>query len=168
MIPLEEAKAEVYAACRPNEPAPTKLEHALGLLLAEPVTATENVPPFANTAMDGYAVHALDLTDASEASPVKLRVIGTLAAGQAPTKEVNRGEALRIMTGAPFPVGADAIAIVETTRSEGDFVEVTSPAVAGVHVRHPAGRRPSRGPVERRVPDGQCPPEAEGRRALDR
>lgn len=137
MIPLEEARAEVYAACPPRPPAATELAEALGLVLAEPVTATENVPPFANTAMDGYAVHSADLTGASPTRPVRLKVIGTLAAGQAPTTAVARGEALRIMTGAPFPSGADAIAIVESTRSEGDVVDVMAPAETGVHVRQP-------------------------------
>jgi molybdopterin molybdotransferase len=137
LIPLEEARAEVYAACHAQPAVSTKLEEALGLLLAEAVTAAEDVPPFANTAMDGYAVHSDDVAGAGPASPVKLKVIGTLAAGRAPTMEVGRGEALRIMTGAPFPRGADAIAIVESTRSEGDLVEVMAPAAPGVHVRHP-------------------------------
>ncbi len=89
-------------------------------MLAEPVTAAEDVPPFANTAMDGYAVRAADVAGANAARPARLTVIGTLAAGQAPLTPVGPGEALRIMTGAPFPEGADAVAIVEKTRSEAD------------------------------------------------
>ncbi len=135
MIPLEEAQAEVLAACHPGPPAATDVRHALGLVLAESVRAAESVPPFRNTAMDGFAVHAADTTGATAERPVRLKVIGTLAAGRAPERTVGRTEALRIMTGALFPEGADAVAIVENTRSEGDIVEVSAPAAAGVHIR---------------------------------
>jgi molybdopterin molybdotransferase len=135
LIPLEEAQAEVLAACRPGPAAAIPVAEALGLVLAETVVAPEPVPPFANTAMDGFAVRAADTATASETAPARLRVIGTLAAGHAAANAVGPGEALRIMTGAPFPEGADAIAIVETTRAAGEDVEVLSPAIAGMHVR---------------------------------
>jgi len=135
VIPLAEAQAEVIAACQPKAPELIEVADAQGLVLAEPVTAAEDVPPFANTAMDGYAVRAADVAGASAERPAELTVIGTLAAGQAPRTPVGPGEALRIMTGAPFPEGADAIAIVENTRSEGDSVWVSAPAAAGEHVR---------------------------------
>jgi molybdopterin molybdotransferase len=138
MIPLEEARAEVLAACPPRQPVSMSAADSLGLVLAEAVHATEPVPPFANTAMDGYAVRAEDVAVASEEAPARLRVIGTVAAGHAPNVPVGPGEALRIMTGAPFPAGADAVAIVETTSTDGADVLVTAPALAGVHVR-PAG-----------------------------
>ncbi len=135
MIPLAEAQAEVIAACQPKPPRPVDVGDALGLVLAEGVTAATDVPPFANTAMDGYAVRAADVEAASTGRPTRLTVIGTLAAGRAPDTPVGPGEALRIMTGAPFPEGADAVAIVENTRSEGDAVWVSAPAPAGEHVR---------------------------------
>ncbi len=135
MIPLGEAQAEVIAACAAAPAEIVDVGDALGLVLAERVTAVEDVPPFANTAMDGYAVRAADIAEASATRPAQLTVIGTLAAGQAPHASVGPGEALRIMTGAPFPGGADAIAIVETTRSEGDRVWISAPAAAGEHVR---------------------------------
>jgi molybdopterin molybdotransferase len=138
MIPLEDARAEVLSACPPRQPASMNAADALGLVLAEPVYAAEAVPPFANTAMDGYAVRAEDVAAATEEAPARLRVIGTLAAGHAPIVPVGPGEALRIMTGAPFPAGADAVAIVETTRTEGSDVLISASAKAGVHVR-PAG-----------------------------
>ena len=72
------------------------------------MTAPEAVPPFPNTAMDGYAVQATDTSGASEEHPVRLQVVGELAAGHAPTVAVGPGEAIRIMTGAPMPDGADA------------------------------------------------------------
>jgi molybdenum cofactor synthesis domain-containing protein len=135
MIPLHEAQAEVLSACPPKPPRVVEVDTALGLILAEAVTAAEDVPPFANTAMDGYAVRAADVADASGDRPARLKVIGTLPAGQAPRIPVGPGEALRIMTGAPFPDGADAVAIVENTRAEGDQVWVSASAVTGEHVR---------------------------------
>jgi molybdenum cofactor synthesis domain-containing protein len=137
VIPLADAQAEVIDACPPKPARLVEVGDAVGLVLAEPVTAADDVPPFANTAMDGYAVRAADVAAATGEHPAQLTVIGTLAAGQAPLVPVGSGEALRIMTGAPFPEGADAVAIVETTRSEGDQVWVSAPAAAGVHVRRP-------------------------------
>ncbi|MDE3205183.1 MAG: molybdopterin molybdotransferase MoeA [Acidobacteriota bacterium] len=135
MIPLEEAQAEVLAACRRAEPVSLPVGEVLGLTLAGRVDAAEAVPPFRNTAMDGFAVHGADLADASPEHPVRLKVIGTLGAGRAPSRAVGRGEALRIMTGAVFPDGADAVAVVESTRSDGDFVEIVAPAHVGAHIR---------------------------------
>jgi molybdenum cofactor synthesis domain-containing protein len=135
VIPLQDAQEEVIAACQPKRPRLVELDAALGLVLAEPVAAAEDVPPFDNTAMDGYAVRAADTAGADADRPVRLTVIGTLAAGQAPRTAVGPGTALRIMTGAPFPPGADAVAIVENTRSEGDHVWISAPAAAGEHVR---------------------------------
>ena len=135
MIRLEDAQAEVIAACPPKAPGLVPVSEALGLVLAEAVRAAEAVPPFRNTAMDGYAVHAADVAGADEEHPVRLKVVGTQAAGQPPAPPVGRGEALRIMTGALFPDGADAVAIVETTRSEGDTVEVMAPTRPGAHIR---------------------------------
>ena len=138
MIPLDEARARVFAGCSPRPPAAVPLREALGLVLAEDVTATEAVPPFASSAMDGYAVHASDVAPAGDDHPVRLRVVATLAAGAAPTVRVGAGQAVRIMTGAPFPPGADSVAIVETTRSSGDEVEILAPVEPGAHIR-PAG-----------------------------
>ena len=135
MTPLEQAQAEVLDACRPRPATTADVADALGLVLAEAVHAAESVPPFRNTAMDGYAVHAADVAGASPARPVRLKVVGTRAAGRAGAQAVGRGEALRIMTGALFPEGADAVVIVENTRSDGDEVEVLAPASAGVHIR---------------------------------
>ena len=139
MIPLHEAQAEVLEACTALPARPTDVADALGLVLAEPVFAPEPVPPFPNTAMDGYAVHAADVAGASRESPARLRVIGTLAAGGAPAGRVGVGEALRIMTGAPFPEGADGVAIVETTAVDGGDVLVMAPVVAGDYVRAAGG-----------------------------
>jgi molybdenum cofactor synthesis domain-containing protein len=112
------------------------LAEALGLTTSVPLRAEEEVPPFANTAMDGYAVRAADTV----AAPVELEVIGTLAAGGRPEVTVGPGQALRIMTGAPVPPGADAIVMVERTEAldGGARVRIEQAAEVGDHVR-PAG-----------------------------
>ena len=136
MISYEEARSVILAACPPLEPRAVPLAEALGCVASVDVDADEAVPPFANTAMDGYAVRAADTAGA----PVQLKVVGTLAAGAAPDRDVGAGEAIRIMTGAPVPPGADAIVMVEYTHSDdgGTTVVVEREARAGDHVR-PAG-----------------------------
>jgi molybdopterin molybdotransferase len=140
MIPLEEAQNHILATV-PRLPATTvALADALGLVTVEDLAATEPIPPFANTGVDGYAVRAGDTAGATPDSPVRLRVVDELPAGKAPTVPVGPGEAIRIMTGAPIPEGADAIVMVEDTAAEeGGVVAVISKAAQpGDHVR-PAG-----------------------------
>jgi molybdenum cofactor synthesis domain-containing protein len=138
MIPLAEAQEFVLASCPPLPVVTRRLDEALGAALAADMVAGEAVPPFANTAMDGYAVRADDTCGASADNPVVLTVTGTLAAGAAPTRPVGPGEAIRIMTGAPIPNGADAIVMVEVTQAVGDQVRILASAATGDHVR-PAG-----------------------------
>jgi molybdenum cofactor synthesis domain-containing protein len=103
----------------------------------EPVVATEAVPPFDNSAMDGFAVRAADVVGASDAAPVQLRVVETLLAGRATKTTVGVGEAIRIMTGAPMPAGADAVVMVERTGpgADTDHVRVDEAVAVGTHVR---------------------------------
>jgi molybdenum cofactor synthesis domain-containing protein len=132
VIALEDARARVLAACVPLPARSVALADALGRVLAEPVVSGVDVPPWANTAMDGFAVRAADTADA----PVGLVVVGTLAAGADPAGlMVGPGQAVRIMTGAPLPAGADAIVMVERTSTEGDVVKVQVAATIGDHVR---------------------------------
>jgi molybdenum cofactor synthesis domain-containing protein len=140
MIPLEEARARVLAGCAPLPVRELPLDDCVGCVTSEAVIAAENVPPFPNSAMDGYAVRASDTAGAGPDRPVRLSVTGVLAAGSAPDIDVRSGQAVRIMTGAPFPPGADAVAIVEVTSpaNDGSVVLVHQPAVAGDHIR-PAG-----------------------------
>ncbi len=141
MISLEEARARLLADCPPAPAEQVALADALGLVLAEDVAAPEAVPPFASSAMDGFAVRAADVAAAGDRAPARLRVTGTLAAGAAPEVPVGPGEAVRIMTGAPLPPGADAVAIVELSRPAPDdpgTVEILAPAGLGDHIR-PAG-----------------------------
>jgi molybdenum cofactor synthesis domain-containing protein len=140
VIPLEDVQAEVLRSVALLAPKAVPLGDALGLVLAEPVIATEPVPPFANTAMDGYAVRAADTDGASVDAPARLRVVADLPAGHAPTTPVGAGEAIRIMTGAPIPDGADAIVMVERTMREGTGgVLVQHAAAPGDHLRAAGG-----------------------------
>ena len=134
MISLDEAREYVLAGCVPLSVVDVTLADALGCVAAERVVAREPLPPFANTAMDGYAVRASDTVGA----PVELDVIGFLGAGGAFDGEVGRGQALRIMTGAPMPAGADAVVMVERTSTVGSRVRIEVAVDAGTAVR-PAG-----------------------------
>jgi molybdopterin molybdotransferase len=138
MIPLADVQAEVLGAVAALEPVAVPVRDALGLVIARDVIAGEAVPPFANTAMDGYALRAGDTTGAGPEAPVGLAVVGELPAGRAPTRPVGEGEAIRIMTGAPIPDGADAVVMVEYTERDGDAVRIMHAARPGDHVR-PAG-----------------------------
>src|ERR1700677_545372 len=109
--------------------------YALGRVLAEEIRSPRDIPGFDNSAMDGYAVRAADIATASEARPVSLKVLGTVAAGMMPQARLEAGTAVRTMTGAPLSAGADAIVPVEWTRGEGDLVEILASAEAGAFVR---------------------------------
>jgi molybdopterin molybdotransferase len=115
MISVEEARARILEVVT-RLPAETKpLAEALGQVLASDVYSPLTIPPLDNTAMDGYAVKAADTTGASESSPKTLKVIGEVAAGYIFDGEVTPGTAVRIMTGAPIPRGADAVVPFEET-----------------------------------------------------
>jgi molybdopterin molybdotransferase len=115
MISVEEARERILSHFQRLAPEERPILEALGQVLAEDVVAEFDIPPLANTAMDGYAVRAADTAGAGAASPVRLRVIGELAAGYLFEGEVTPGTALRIMTGAPIPRGADAVVPFEET-----------------------------------------------------
>lgn len=138
LAPLEEVRDFVLSRVAPAGPVAVPVADALGLALAEDVVAAEPVPPFPNSAMDGYAVRAADCATATPESPVELAVVGEVPAGAVPDRAVGPGEAVRIMTGAAVPEGADGIVIVEHTELRGDAVVVVVHHPAGDHVR-PAG-----------------------------
>tara|TARA_B100000579_G_scaffold396469_1_gene375289 strand:+ start:372 stop:1565 length:1194 start_codon:yes stop_codon:yes gene_type:complete len=140
MIPIEEARAYVMDRCMPQAAVETNVADALGLVTAVDVTATESLPPFANTAMDGFAVRSADLGTI----PVQLEVVETIAAGHSPVQSVGPGQASRIMTGAPIPDGADAIVMVEKTSIDGETVTIEAQVERGNHIR-PAGDDVSKG-----------------------
>lgn len=133
MIALEDARSFVLSGAQVGVPVSLPLRECLGLVLAESVAASEDIPPFPNTAVDGYAVRSSDVAGA----PVTLDVVGTVAAGSAATQPVGAGQAIRIMTGAPMPPGADAVVMVEDTEpsADGTSVLVRKPAAEGAHIR---------------------------------
>ncbi|MGA2513669.1 MAG: molybdopterin molybdotransferase MoeA, partial [Candidatus Limnocylindrales bacterium] len=116
MLSLEEAQGRLLAAAgEPLTGEDVPLAEALGRVLAEPVRSAVDLPPWDNSSMDGFAVHAADTTDATPASPVRLRVVGEVRAGGSPGVEVPPGCAVRVATGAPIPPSADAVVPVEAT-----------------------------------------------------
>jgi molybdopterin molybdotransferase len=115
MISVEEARDRILGTIHRLAPESRLLSDALGQVLAEDVTSPLTIPPLDNTSMDGYAVKAADTRGASPATPVRLRIAGEVAAGHIFDGAVTPGTAVRIMTGAPIPAGADAVVPFEET-----------------------------------------------------
>lgn len=141
MISVEEAQEQVLSRIVVLDAERVPLREALGRVLAADVVSDIDVSPFDNSAMDGYAVRAGDVAGASESSPVMLDVVDHIPAGVQPEIPVGPGQASRIMTGAPVPVGADAVVMVERTRagsnagSTGGTVEILRPVTTGENIR---------------------------------
>jgi molybdopterin molybdotransferase len=146
LLTLEEARDWVLQRCPAPDPVMVPIEDTLGLLLAADAISSEQVPPFSNTAMDGFAVIAADTTGAAETTPTNLTIVRTLAAGAPPGDvPLKSGEAIRIMTGAPMPPGADSVVPVEQTDlADEHTVRIKKAATAGDCVR-PAGEDLDRG-----------------------
>ena len=142
MISVELALERILSAFSPLPAEQVSLASALGRALAEDVRSRLTQPPAAVSAMDGYAVRAADVAKV----PTTLRMVGMAPAGGAYDKPLKSGEAVRIFTGAPLPVGADAIVIQENTSAEGDRITIRAPSPPGHYVR-PAGLDFSAGDV---------------------
>lgn len=127
MITVAEAIQIVKEQTRPLPPERVLLEDALGRILAADIIADTDLPPFDRSQMDGYAVQAVDTQNA----PVRLRIAGESAAGRGWHQQMKAGEAVRIMTGAPLPAGADSVQQVELTRESDGFVEILKPVQTG-------------------------------------
>jgi molybdopterin molybdotransferase len=125
----------MLAGVRALDEEPVALREALGRVLARDVVSPVSLPLWDNASMDGYAVRAADVQGASADSPIRLRVVETIAAGARGTRVVGPGEAARIMTGAPVPEGADCVVRVEDTAVRGDVVEIRDDRDAGANVR---------------------------------
>ncbi len=141
MISVEEHLATILAAVRPAEPVRLPLSDCVGLVLCEEIRSLVDLPGFDNSAMDGYAVRSADVEGVDPAVPgsaVTLPVVGEVAAGGVATMPVALGQAVRIMTGAMMPEGADAIIRVEDTDGGTETVEIRAGAAIGTSVR-PAG-----------------------------
>ena len=133
MIPLEEAREFVLSKCEPGASVTVSLDDAGDLVTTKDLAAAGPIPPFDNTAMDGFAIRAADVVNA----PVTLDMVGTIAAGAVPDVDVGPGQAVRIMTGAPMPPGADAVVMVELTKMADDetTVDVAESVPVGNHIR---------------------------------
>ena len=134
-LSVQEASAHMLADVAPLASEAVEVEASLGRVLSEDVVSPVSLPPRNNASMDGFAVHADDVREASAERPVSLAVIGTIAAGGAQTRRVERGEAVRIMTGAYVPEGADSVVRVEDTVPGGDVVLVRDARDAGHNIR---------------------------------
>src|SRR6202171_2188362 len=130
MIPISEAIRVVRQQAAKLGIESAALSDSLGRVLAEDIIADTDLPPFDRAQMDGYAVRAADVANV----PAQLRIVGESAAGAGWHREMKAGEAVRIMTGAPVPVGADAVQQVELTR------EVDRNAIVEILERVDAGR----------------------------
>jgi molybdopterin molybdotransferase len=124
MLSVAEASERILAEIKPLAPEAVPLRQALGRVLAEDISATVTMPPWSNSSMDGYAVRSADITPVMSGEPVKLRVIATVAAGEFAPRPLKRGEAMRIMTGAPIPGGADSVIRKEDTDGGSEKVEI--------------------------------------------
>ncbi len=135
VVRLEEALRAIEGYCRlQRRREVVEISKAVGRVLAEDIYAPIDIPPFDRATMDGYAARAEDTFGADEDSPVRLKLVGRIEAGEKPGVELKPGEAVEIATGAAMPKGANAVVMVEYTRRAGDFVEVLKPVVPGENV----------------------------------
>jgi molybdopterin molybdotransferase len=139
-LTVDEALERILARIAPLEATEVGLLDALGAVLTEEAIADRDVPPFRNSAMDGYAVRGADVARAG----VRLRVVGSVGAGSLPERAVGSGEAMRIMTGAPMPDDADTVVRVEDTDNGTDVVTINAATPQGLAVRQ-AGEDLKRG-----------------------
>ncbi len=146
MLTVAEASERILAEIKPLDTEIVPLRQALGRVLAEDISATVTMPPWSNSSMDGYAVRSADITPVMSGEPVKLRVVATIAAGEFAPRALKRGEAMRIMTGAPVPEGADSVIRKEDTDGGQSKVEVRDARDVWKNIR-PAGEDFQRGDV---------------------
>ncbi|NIJ10268.1 molybdopterin molybdotransferase [Saccharomonospora amisosensis] len=135
MISVEEHRASIIELLGTRPAVELPLADCAGLVLAEDVRAGVSLPPFDNSAMDGYAVRAVDVAGASEETPVELPVAEDIPAGRTDVPTLPPGTAHRIMTGAPVPPGADSVVVVERTDRGVERVRVFGTAEPGAHIR---------------------------------
>jgi len=144
MLRVEEASERILADIRTLAAEAVPLRAALGRVCAEDILATVTMPPWSNSSMDGYAVRSADITPVMKGEPVTLRVVATIAAGEFAPKALRRGQAMRIMTGAPVPGGADSVIRKEDTDSGSEKVEIRDARDVWKNIR-PAGEDYQRG-----------------------
>ncbi|MFL5638739.1 MAG: gephyrin-like molybdotransferase Glp [Gemmatimonadaceae bacterium] len=144
MLTVAEASERIVAEIRTLDSESVPLRNALGRVCAEDISAVVTMPPWSNSSMDGYAVRSADITPVMSGEPVKLRVVATIAAGAFAPRAIKRGEAMRIMTGAPVPEGADSVIRKEDTDEGTRKVEIRDARDVWKNIR-PAGEDYQRG-----------------------
>jgi len=135
MMPVSQALALVLKSVRALPPARLRLADCLGRVLAENISAPVDIPPFPNSAMDGWAVRSSDVRSVTDRRPVLLFVAGSLRAGAKPPRTLRPQEAIRIMTGAAIPPDADAVVRLEDSAPDGRRVKILVPAEKGLNIR---------------------------------
>ncbi|MBI1349946.1 MAG: molybdopterin molybdenumtransferase MoeA [Actinomycetales bacterium] len=138
METVDDYRDRILSGIHVLDPLELPLSSAHGCVLAKDVAAPWPLPSFDNSSMDGYAVRAADVASATDESPVTLTVIDDVPAGYRATEAVREGTAVRIMTGAPMPDGADAVVPVERTDGGTDTVSITASVDAGAYIRRAA------------------------------
>ena len=136
LLSVEDARERVLGGVQPLAPLRLALTDAYGCVAAEDVVSTVDLPEFASSAMDGFAVRASDVAGATPSRPVELKIVGRALIGHEPEGTVGAGEAMHIATGAPIPAGADVVVPIENATLEGDeLVRLLDGPASGTHVR---------------------------------
>ena len=131
MITVDEASDKILSYIRPLGFERVSILEGLGRVIAEDVYANRDIPPLDNSSMDGYAVRWEDIQNSSKDHPIRLKVVEDLPAGFVSKKRLENGQAIRIMTGAPIPKGADTVVQVEDTIKEEPFVQILNAVPPG-------------------------------------
>ena len=153
LLSVDDARDRLLSRIQPLSPLRLPLTEAHGCVVAEDVVATFDLPEFASSAMDGFAVRASDVEGASPSQPIELKVVGRALIGHRPEGTVGAGESMRIATGAPIPAGADCVVPIENAAEDGEeIVRIIARSEPGTHVR-PRGEDVREGDVL--VPTGK-------------
>jgi molybdopterin molybdotransferase len=143
-VTVEEGLDMLLAQCQMTQTERVAIEQARGRILAEDIVSKEDMPPFARSPYDGYAFRSVDVAEATKERPVTLLVIEEVAAGHAPTVKVEAGQAVKILTGAPIPEGANVVEKYEKTTFDEELVQIYEPYEPGTNIV-PAGEDVTKG-----------------------
>ncbi|MDP2959860.1 MAG: molybdopterin molybdotransferase MoeA [candidate division Zixibacteria bacterium] len=136
MISFEEAQKKILNKIKVLPTTEVNILNSLDCVLAEDLHSSVNIPSFDNSAMDGFAVRSSDTKKAKRKNPVRLKIVEDLPAGSFSRRKLRKGEAIRIMTGAPIPERADCVVMVENTKPDGDWVNIFVPVTKGENIRY--------------------------------
>lgn len=137
LISIEEARERIFKSVKREIGTETvKIKEACGRILAESVSSRIDLPPFDRAEMDGFAVSSRDVEATTEQNPTELKVVGSINAGDTSLKEIHEGECMEIATGAPLPIGADSVVMVEYTKRYGETVQIFKGTTPGENVAY--------------------------------